>query len=104
MEISREMNSQNLKLHPRKSWPKFEQVTKKEPTSVVGTVSFRWKIHFWYLCSLLVNIEKLCLFFLKIKEGKKSKVGFSSKANGSNVRDFLITKNTVRIKVHTKGG
>ena len=64
-----------LKLY-RKIWPKFEQVIKKKRTdpSDVKTLSYRWKIYFWFFCSLLVHKESLSLC---AKREKKIKSGFS---------------------------
>ena len=62
----------------RKAGLNLNRYNKKstEPSDV-GNASFRWKIHFWYFCFLLQDKAK------------------ASEANSSNVRDFLIDKNTV---------
>ena len=43
--------------------------------------------------ALFYRIKRGSLHILK--ETKKSKMDYSSKANGSNIRDFLAAKNTV---------
>ena len=82
IEISRKWRGKFLKLCC-KSWPKFEQVSKKSTDpSAVGTLSFRWIIQF-----LILLLFKKCSI----------KRAYSSKAKSSNVRDFLVAKNTVTL-------
>jgi hypothetical protein len=71
------------------SWHKSERVTKKVPTPRTSEpLAFDEKSTL-NIFALFYSLKRASLYTCTVKESKKIKVDFSSKANGSNVHYFV---------------
>ena len=63
----------------------------------VATLSFPWILPFWYFCFLYAYKASLTLYACAIKKAEVSKrYPYLWKAKGSDVPDFLASKNTAQ--------